>query len=81
MAKHPNQGGSSNRQGPGVSKGAKRGPIIGRMSSLSGGSTRAWSLKQGKPSGAGRNASGSNWKKAPPNPGRNRGKSSKEWLD
>jgi hypothetical protein len=36
MPKHPNQGGGSNRQGPHVTKQAKRGPIIG-----------SWSLNQG----------------------------------
>jgi hypothetical protein len=70
MAGHPNQGGSSNRQGPKVTKQGEKGPIIG-----------SWDLKGGKASGAGRNMSGSNWTKPSPNPGKDRGKSSKEWLD
>jgi hypothetical protein len=81
MAKHPNQGGGSNRQGPKVTKqSAARGPIIGKMTSVTG-TTRPWSPGTGTSSGAGRNMSGSNWKKAPPHAGKNRGKSSKEWLD
>lgn len=66
MAKHPNQGGSSNRQGPGISRGAKRGPITGKMTSVTG-TQQPWSPGAGgKSSGAGRNMSGSNWKKRPP---------------
>lgn len=80
MAAHPNQGGSSNRQGPSVSSGGKRGPIIGKMTSVTG-TTKPFDMSKGTASGAGRNPSGSNWKKSPPNPGKNRGKSSKEWLD
>lgn len=41
-----NQGGSSNRQGPKVTGGAKRGPIIGKMSSVTG-TTRPFSLNKG----------------------------------
>lgn len=36
MAKNPNAPGGSNRQGPSVSKGAKRGPIVGKMTSVAG---------------------------------------------
>ena len=31
-----NQGGSTNRQGPKVTSGGKRGPIVGKMTSLAG---------------------------------------------
>jgi hypothetical protein len=66
MAKNPNQGGSSNRQGPKTTSGAK---AINGSHSKFGAPTTPWSLgKNGaKASGAGRNMAGSNWKKRPPN--------------
>jgi hypothetical protein len=68
MAKNsPNAPGGSNRQGPSPTKGGKRGPIVGKMSDTLSGTQRPWSLKDGKSSGAGRNMSGHNWKKRPPN--------------
>lgn len=54
MARNANQGGSTNRQGPKITKGAKRGPI-----------TDSWQLK-GKSSGAGSNAAGHNWTRPRP---------------
>ena len=66
MSKHPNQGGGSNRQGPKITSGGKRGPIVGKMSSFGGGSQKPFRGDKGTSSGAGRNMSGSNWKKRPP---------------
>jgi hypothetical protein len=66
MAQHPNQGGSSNRQGPGKSAQGKRGPITGKRSSITG-STTPWGVNHNtKSSGAGRNMSGHSWKQRPP---------------
>ena len=68
MPKNPNAPGGGNRQGPKVKSQGKRGPITGKMSGSFGGSQQPWGLNHNtKSSGAGRNASGSNWKKRPPN--------------
>jgi hypothetical protein len=66
---HPNQGGSSNRQGPGTKSQGKRGPITGKRSSITG-STTPFTLQKGKPSGAGRNMAGHNWTRPSPNKGK-----------
>jgi hypothetical protein len=65
MPKHPNAPGGGNRQGPKVTSQGKRGPITGKMTSVAG-KTAPWDMSKGKASGAGRNASGHNWKRKPP---------------
>jgi len=67
MPKNPNAPGGGNRQGPKTSSQGKRGPITGNAGPAAP-SGKPWGLNHNtKASGAGRNMSGSNWKKRPPN--------------
>ena len=63
MAKNPNAPGGSNRQGPKVKSGGKRGPIVGKMTSVAG-TQKPFTLKEGTSRPG--SMSGHNWKRKPP---------------